>query len=62
MDEDAYEDAIRLYIELNVNRFNKAIYFYQKNQFEIVEEVDIEIGNGYLMEDYVMKRNLDRED
>lgn len=51
-----------LYIELNVNRFNKAIYFYQKNQFEIVEEVDIEIGNGYLMEDYVMKRNLDRED
>lgn len=41
---------------LNVNRFNKALGFYEKLGFAIVEEVDIEIGNGYLMEDFVMER------
>ncbi len=41
---------------LNVNRFNKAIGFYQKMGFEIIQEVDIEIGLGYLMEDYVMEK------
>ncbi|AWG22355.1 GNAT family N-acetyltransferase [Flavobacterium faecale] len=40
---------------LNVNRFNKALGFYEKLGFKIIEEVDIEIGKGYLMEDYVME-------
>jgi ribosomal protein S18 acetylase RimI-like enzyme len=40
---------------LNVNRFNTALNFYKKLGFEIKETVDIEIGNGYLMEDYVMQ-------
>ena len=43
---------------LNVNRFNTALGFYKKIGFEIKEEVDIEIGNGYLMEDYVMAKRL----
>lgn len=43
---------------LNVNRFNTALNFYKKLGFEIKETVDIEIGNGYLMEDYVMGKNL----
>jgi GNAT superfamily N-acetyltransferase len=43
---------------LNVNRFNKALNFYEKVGFKIIEEVDIEIGNGYLMEDYVMEKNI----
>lgn len=43
---------------LNVNRFNTALNFYKKLGFEIKETVDIEIGNGYLMEDYVMWKNL----
>lgn len=43
---------------LNVNRFNKALYFYEKLGFSIVEEVDIEIGEGYLMEDYIMEKQL----
>jgi ribosomal protein S18 acetylase RimI-like enzyme len=43
---------------LNVNRFNTALGFYKKIGFEVKEEVDIEIGNGYLMEDYVMKKKL----
>ena len=43
---------------LNVNRFNKALNFYEKVGFKVVDEVNIEIGNGYLMEDYVMEKNL----
>lgn len=45
-------------ITLNVNRHNKALHFYNKLGFEISETVDINIGNGYLMEDYVLKKLL----
>jgi ribosomal protein S18 acetylase RimI-like enzyme len=45
-------------IILNVNRFNKAVAFYQKMDFKIIQEIDIEIGNGYLMEDFVMEMSL----
>lgn len=43
---------------LNVNRFNKAVDFYQKNGFNILKEEDIEIGKGFLMEDFVMEKSL----
>lgn len=43
---------------LNVNRFNTALGFYKKIGFEVIDEVNIEIGNGYLMEDYVMEKPL----
>lgn len=42
-------------IFLNVNRYNSAKLFYQKIGFIVTKEIDIEIGNGYLMEDYVME-------
>ncbi|PWK01095.1 ribosomal protein S18 acetylase RimI-like enzyme [Flavobacterium araucananum] len=45
-------------LSLNVNRFNAALGFYKKIGFEVVDEVNIEIGNGYLMEDYVMKKTF----
>lgn len=45
-------------LSLNVNRFNKALTFYKKKGFEVIEKVDIEIGHGYLMEDYVMEKML----
>ncbi|KUJ60986.1 acetyltransferase [Flavobacteriaceae bacterium CRH] len=45
-------------LSLNVNRFNNALRFYQKLGFEVTDEVDIEIGNGYLMEDYVMEKRI----
>jgi ribosomal protein S18 acetylase RimI-like enzyme len=45
-------------LSLNVNRYNKALHFYQKLGFEIVEEVDIELDHGYLMEDYVMEKPI----
>lgn len=45
-------------LRLDVNRKNKAIGFYKKLGFEVVEEADTDIGQGYLMEDYVMERLL----
>lgn len=39
---------------LNVNRFNKAVSFYRHLGFSVIKEEDIDIGEGYLMEDYVM--------
>ena len=45
-------------ISLNVNKFNKAQHFYLKNGFVIVGEEDIEIGFGYLMEDYKMEKRI----
>ena len=45
-------------LELNVNRNNKALYFYQKFGFKIIKEEDIDIGHGYFMNDYVMELSL----
>lgn len=42
-------------LELNVNRNNKALSFYQKFGFEIIDEQDIPIGEGYFMNDYIMR-------
>jgi GNAT superfamily N-acetyltransferase len=45
-------------ITLNVNRYNTAISAYEKIGFVKSYVEDIDIGNGYLMEDYVMNWNL----
>ncbi len=45
-------------VSLNVNKFNKAYTFYKKMGFEIIAEEDLEIGNGYVMEDYKMEKRL----
>jgi diamine N-acetyltransferase len=42
-------------LELNVNRQNKALGFYQKLGFKITDEQDIPIGNNYFMNDYIMQ-------
>lgn len=43
------------FVHLNVNRNNKAIGFYEKQGFKIIKEEDINIGNDYWMNDYVMQ-------
>ena len=40
---------------LNVNKYNKAQFFYQKLGFAITKEEVIDIGNNYIMDDYVME-------
>jgi ribosomal protein S18 acetylase RimI-like enzyme len=42
-------------IFLNVNKYNKALYFYEKLGFSIVKEEVIAIGNNYVMDDFVME-------
>ena len=42
-------------LTLNVNRYNKARYFYEKRGFTISGEVDIDIGEGFYMNDYIME-------
>ena len=45
-------------VELNVNRHNKAITFYENYGFVKTREEDINIGNDYWMNDYVMRFEL----
>lgn len=45
-------------LTLNVNRHNQAKDFYERNGFSIVGEEDIDIGQSYYMNDYVMEREL----
>jgi diamine N-acetyltransferase len=41
-------------LELNVNKYNPAMQFYLKKGFTVLKEEVIDIGDGYVMDDYVM--------
>ena len=43
---------------LNVNKYNKAKDFYLHNGFEIAESVVVQIGNGYVMDDFIMRKMI----
>ena len=45
-------------IELNVNRNNKAILFYEKMGMKIAGKRDFHIGKGYYMNDYIMSMDI----
>lgn len=47
------------FLHLNVNKQNKAYHFYLKIGFEILEEEIIDIGNGFVMDDYILIRKVD---
>ncbi len=47
-------DGNKTVVELNVNRQNKALDFYKRMGFNIARSGDFPIGNGYLMNDYIM--------
>ena len=46
-----------LYVELNVNRKNPAMYFYKKMGFELLEKTDIAYGKFWL-NDYVLRKSI----
>nr|WP_322623561.1 GNAT family N-acetyltransferase [uncultured Flavobacterium sp.] len=56
--EDAAKENDNNSIILNVNRFNPAYDFYLKVGFLNKGEDNVDIGNGYLMEDYLMEKPL----
>ncbi len=45
-------------IELNVNRNNGAKAFYEKMGFYVAREGDFPIGNGFYMNDFIMRKEL----
>ena len=47
-------------ISLNVNRHNKAIQFYERMGFSHVRDEKIDIGQGFIMDDYVMEKALEK--
>lgn len=45
-------------LHLNVNKENNAVLFYKKHGFEINESVELEIGNGFIMDDFIMTKTV----
>lgn len=45
-------------LQLQVNRNNKAKFFYEKLGFTVIAEADFDIGNGFFMNDYIMEKKL----
>ncbi len=45
-------------MQLNVNRYNRAVSFYERYGFKTIGEEDTAIGEGYFMNDYVMEKKL----
>ena len=43
------------HLVLQVNKTNPAFHFYQKKGMYIEEEAIIDIGNGFVMDDYIMR-------
>ncbi len=49
-------------LQLNVNKQNqKAIRSYRKNGFQIIESTTNDIGNGFVMDDFIMRCDLAKE-
>ncbi len=46
-------------MELNVNRGNKAIQFYERKGMRKLREGDFHIGNGFYMNDYIMGLDIE---
>jgi ribosomal protein S18 acetylase RimI-like enzyme len=45
-------------LQLQVNRKNKAKGFYEKIGFYVIEEIDLDIGGGFFMDDYIMEKRF----
>lgn len=56
--EQAVKNAGISFLELNVNRYNPAYGFYEKMGFSTIYDQDIDIGGGYWMNDFVMRKIL----
>jgi ribosomal protein S18 acetylase RimI-like enzyme len=47
------------FLQLQVNRENlNAINFYKKQGFFIIKAIDMDIGSGYFMKDYILQKRL----
>lgn len=60
------DDCISLYPEcteiyLTVNKHNSSYNIYRHLGFEVIDSVVTDIGEGFVMDDYVMQRHLMRQ-
>lgn len=55
--EKRVREAGARYLDLNVNKYNKAKAFYERSGYQVLLEEDIPIG-PYWMNDYVMRKGL----
>ena len=51
------QEAGKEFLELNVQRYNKARFFYEKMSFQVIETLDIPFG-PYVLEDYIMRKDV----
>ena len=56
--EQTAKDLNLLRTSLNVNKYNKAIHFYNKLGYQTVKTEIIDIGHGFIMDDFVMEKIL----
>ena len=56
--EDLAKENHSVAVSLNVNKYNKAQYFYKKIGFKIVADEVIDIGNNFIMDDFRMEKKL----
>ena len=54
--ETAAAGAEVLYLQ--VKKTNPARWFYEKSGFSIVDEIVLDIGAGFVMDDYIMEREI----
>lgn len=58
--KDAVKKLKGTQLQLNVNRYNdKAKLFYERSGFTLLRDEDIDIGNGFFMNDHVLSLRLD---
>jgi ribosomal protein S18 acetylase RimI-like enzyme len=45
-------------LQLQVFKRNKARHFYENLGFKVIEELELDIGEGYIMDDYIMEKSV----
>lgn len=56
--EKAVQELGAAGLALNVNKYNPALEFYKHNGYTLKEEAVIDIGNGFVMDDFILIKNL----
>lgn len=56
--EKAVQEIGAAALALNVNKYNPALQFYKHNGYRQIEEAVIDIGNGFVMDDFILIKNL----
>ena len=57
-EQRAKEKGVKV-VSLTVNKKNnEAVDFYKKFKYEVVDDVLVDIGGGFVLDDYVMQKSI----